>query len=66
VLEALHGAGILDEVFLTVTPFVIDAAAHADVIRIFDFEAQGAALVAEGRTAADPTWLFRRWRFNER
>ncbi|HEX6209537.1 MAG TPA: dihydrofolate reductase family protein [Methylomirabilota bacterium] len=66
VLEALHGAGILDEVFLTVTPFVIDAAAHADVIRIFDFEAQGAALIAEGRTAADPTWLFRRWRFNER
>jgi len=66
VLEALHGAGILDEVFLTVTPFVIDASAHADVITTFDFEAEGATLVAEGRTAADETWLFRRWRFNAR
>jgi len=66
VLEALHGAGLLDEVFLTVTPFVIDASAHDGVITIFDFEAEGAALVAEGRTAADETWLFRRWRFNAR
>ncbi len=66
VLEALHDAGLLDEVFLTVTPFVIDPAAHAGVIGTFDFEAEGAALVAEGRTAADATWLFRRWRFNGR
>jgi riboflavin biosynthesis pyrimidine reductase len=66
VLEALHGAGLLDEVFLTVTPFLIDASAHAGVIEIFDFEAEGATLVAEGRTAADETWLFRRWRFNAR
>jgi riboflavin biosynthesis pyrimidine reductase len=66
VLEALHRAGLLDEVFVTVTPFVIDTTAHAGVIRIFDFEAEGAALIAEGRTAADPTWLFRRWRFNTR
>ena len=66
VLEALHGAGLLDEVFLTVTPFVIDPSAHACVIETFDFEAEGATLVGEGRTAADPTWLFRRWRFNGR
>ncbi len=66
VLEALHGAGLLDEVFLTVTPFVIDASAHDGVITIFDFEAEGATLIAEGRTAADETWLFRRWRFNAR
>jgi riboflavin biosynthesis pyrimidine reductase len=66
VLEALHGAGLLDEVFLTVTPFVVDPSAHAGVIEIFDFEAEGATLVGEGRTAADPTWLFRRWRFNRR
>jgi riboflavin biosynthesis pyrimidine reductase len=66
VLDALRGAGLLDEVFVTVTPFVIDASVHADVITTFDFEAEGATLVAEGRTAADETWLFRRWRFNAR
>ena len=64
VLEALHGARLLDEVFLTITPFVIDESAHAGVIKIFDFEAAGATLIAEGRAAADETWLFRRWRFN--
>jgi hypothetical protein len=36
------------------------------VLRIFDFEAEGATLVAEGRTAADATWVFRRWRFSAR
>jgi riboflavin biosynthesis pyrimidine reductase len=65
-LSALRGAGLLDEVFLTTTPFVIDEAAHEDVIRIFDFEALGATLVAEGRAAADDSWLFRRWRFSRR
>jgi len=43
---------------------VIDESAHAGVIKIFDFEAAGATLIAEGRAAADETWLFRRWRFN--
>jgi riboflavin biosynthesis pyrimidine reductase len=66
VLAALHRAGLLDEVFLTVTPFTIDESAHAGVITTFDFAAEGAALIAEGRASADPTWLFRRWRFNER
>ena len=61
-----YRAGVLDEVFLTTTPFVIDESAHAGVLKIFDFEAEGATLIAEGRTAADESWLFRRWRFNER
>jgi riboflavin biosynthesis pyrimidine reductase len=66
VLSALRGAGILDEVFLTSTDVVIDTAAHAGVLSIFDFEREGARLVAEGRTAPDSGWLFQRWRFNER
>jgi riboflavin biosynthesis pyrimidine reductase len=66
VLDALHAAGLLDEIFLTITPFVIDESAHEGVLKIFDFEAEGATLVAEGRTAADETWLFRRWRFSAR
>jgi riboflavin biosynthesis pyrimidine reductase len=66
VLGALHAARLLDEVFLTITPFVVDESAHAGVLKIFDFEAEGASLVAEGRTAADETWLFRRWRFSGR
>jgi riboflavin biosynthesis pyrimidine reductase len=66
VLGALHRVGLLDEVFLTITPFAIDESAHDGVIKTFDFEAEGATLVAEGRTAADLTWLFRRWRFNAR
>jgi riboflavin biosynthesis pyrimidine reductase len=66
VLGALHAARLLDEVFLTVTPYVIDVSAHEGVLTIFDFEAEGAQLVAEGRTAADERWVFRRWRFSER
>jgi len=65
-LNALHAAGLLDEVFLTTTPFVIDEAAHEGVIRTFDFEAEGATLIAEGRAAADPSWRFQRWRFSQR
>ena len=66
VLSALRAAGILDEVFLTSTDVVIDRHAHAGVLTIFDFEQDGARLVAEGRTAPDSGWLFQRWRFNER
>jgi riboflavin biosynthesis pyrimidine reductase len=65
-LEILHAAGLLDEVFITITPFVVDEAAHTGVMKIFDFGAEGATLIAEGRTAADAQWLFRRWRFSER
>jgi riboflavin biosynthesis pyrimidine reductase len=64
VLTALHGAGLLDEVFVTETDVTIDVARHAEVLQIFDFEREGAALIGEGRVEQDPTWRFRRWRFN--
>jgi riboflavin biosynthesis pyrimidine reductase len=63
-LESLRAAGILDEVFVTVTDTEVDAAAHANVRRIFDFEAERAGLAGEGRVAADAGYVFRRWRFN--
>jgi riboflavin biosynthesis pyrimidine reductase len=66
VLAALRGAGLLDEVFLTTTPVVVDEAAHEGVIKMPDLETAGATLVAEGRTGADPAWRFRRWRLSER
>jgi len=66
ILRALRAAGLLDEVFLTTTPHVVDETAHEGVLKIFDFEAEGARLIAEGRAAADPAWRFRRWRFSER
>jgi len=66
VLRSLRAAGLLDEVFLTTTPHVVDEAAHEGVLTIFDFEAEGARLIAEGYAAADPSWRFRRWRFSER
>ena len=63
-LTALRRADLLDEVFVTHTDVTIDVPRHADVLRIFDFEREGAALVAEGSIAEDPGWRFRRWRFN--
>jgi riboflavin biosynthesis pyrimidine reductase len=66
VLRALHEARILDEVFVTVTDVVVETRAHDGVLTIFDFEAEGADLVAEGRTAPDSGYVFRRWRFNRR
>ena len=66
ILHALHAAGLLDEVFVTVTDAVVDESKHEGVLKIFDFEAEGAALVAEGKIGEDSAWLFRRWRFNER
>lgn len=66
VLHALHGAKLLDEVFVTVTDAVIDEAKHDGVLKIFDFEKEGATLIAEGKTGGDSAWRFRRWRFNER
>jgi riboflavin biosynthesis pyrimidine reductase len=66
VLHALRGAGILDEVFVTSTPFLIEEAAHEGVLKIFDFEAEGARLVADGHATVDAGWRFRRWRFSER
>jgi riboflavin biosynthesis pyrimidine reductase len=66
VLHALHEARILDEVFVTVTDAVIDTRAHPGVLTIFDFEAEGAELIAEGRIAPESGYVFRRWRFNRR
>jgi riboflavin biosynthesis pyrimidine reductase len=66
ILRALHAAHLLDEVFVTVTDAVIDETAHEGVLRVFDFEAEGADLIAEGRTAPSSRWAFRRWRFNAR
>jgi riboflavin biosynthesis pyrimidine reductase len=65
-LDSLRRAGIMDEVFVTVTDVHIDASAHAGVKRVFSFEKEGARLIAEGRVASDAGYVFRRWRFNER
>lgn len=65
-LRALRGAGLLDEVFVTETDVVVDDTHHQGVLRIFDFAREGAELIAEGRTAPDSGWRFRRWRFNRR
>lgn len=66
ILRALHAAGLLDEVFVTVTDQVIDETAHDGVLKIFDFESESADLIAEGKTAPSGGWTFRRWRFNPR
>jgi len=66
VLESLHQAHLLDEVFVTVTDVHVEPTEHSDIKRVFDFEAEGARLIAEGRTASDSGYIFRRWRFNQR
>ena len=66
ILQSLHGAGILDEIFVTVTDAVIDESKHEGVLKVFDFDREGATLIAEGRTTAASAWTFRRWRFNTR
>ena len=65
ILEALHRAGILDEIFVTVTDVHVDPAAHAGVKRIAPLDGGGARLIAEGRAADDPGYRIQRWRFNE-
>lgn len=65
ILEALHRAGILDEIFVTVTDVHVDPAAHAGVKRIAPLDGGGARLIAEGRASDDPGYRFQRWRFNE-
>ena len=66
ILRALHGAGLLDEVFVTVTDVVIEESQHEGVLKVFDFESEGAALIAEGKTSEASRWRFRRWRFSAR
>ena len=62
-LSALHEAGLLDEVFLTVTDVVIDKGAHDGILTSFDFRAERAELVAEGKISRDSGYSFQRWRF---
>jgi riboflavin biosynthesis pyrimidine reductase len=66
ILRALHRAKLLDEVFLTTTDAVIDESAHEGVLKIMDFEGEGATLIAEGRIAPESGYVFRRWRLNDR
>ena len=64
VLAALRKANLLDEVFVTQTDVTIDESRHSGVLKIFDFEREGAELIADGTVPDDPGWCFRRWRFN--
>ncbi len=64
ILAALHEAGLVDEIFITVTDVRIDPSGHAGVKRLFSLD--GARLMAEGHTAPDTGYVFRRCRFNER
>lgn len=66
VLNSLHRAGILDEVFVTVTDVHLEPSEHEAVNRGFAFEAEAAHLITAGRTASDAGYVVRRWRFNER
>ena len=65
-LESLHRAHLLDEIFVTVTDVHVEPTGHTELKRIFDFEAEGARLIGEGRTVSDSGYVFRRWRFNQR
>ena len=66
VLAALQQAGILDEIFVTVTDIYIEPSEHTEVRRILPLEPRPGRLIAEGRTASDPAYLFQRWRLNDR
>ena len=65
-LESLHAADLLDEVFVTETDSVVDETRHAGVIKTFAFAREGATLIAEGRIAQQGAWRYRRWRFRSR
>ena len=65
-LESLHQARLLDEIFVTITDVHVEPTDRRELKRLFDFEAEGARLIGEGRTDADPGYVFRRWRFNQR
>jgi riboflavin biosynthesis pyrimidine reductase len=64
VLGSLHRAGIVDEIFVTVTEVHIDPSEHDGVKRLFPLD--GARLIAEGHTPSDADYIFRRWRVNAR
>ena len=64
ILDALRGAGLVDEMFVTSTDVRIDTSRHEGVKRLSSLS--GARLIAEGRLAEDTAYVFRRWRLNER
>jgi riboflavin biosynthesis pyrimidine reductase len=66
VLEALLYAGLLDEVFLTVTDVTLEERAHDGVRHALDFERIRAELWAEGKTSPASGYTFRRWRLSRR
>lgn len=66
VFAALRAAGLLDEIFVTTTDVMVDRAAHEGVLTLFDFAAERATLVAEGRLEPAGVYAFRRWRFTPR
>jgi len=49
--------------FVTTTDVVVDRAAHEGVLTTFDFVAEGATLVTEGRLEPGGVYTFKRWRF---
>jgi riboflavin biosynthesis pyrimidine reductase len=63
VFAALRAAGLLDEMFVTTTDVVVDRTAHERVLTLFDFGAERATLIAEGRLEPAGAYAFRRWRF---
>src|SRR5215831_4547436 len=64
ILEALRAADLVDEIFVTTSDVVIDPSQHEGVKRLDP--TPGARLIGEGRVAADPGYVFRRWRHHER
>jgi riboflavin biosynthesis pyrimidine reductase len=63
---ALRAARLLDEMFVTTTDVVVRTRAHEGVLTIFDFAAEGATLIAEGRIEPAGAYTFKRWRFDAR
>ena len=65
ILDALHRASILDEIFVTVTDVHIDPSAHVGIKRIAALDGGKARLLAETGTDSDAGYRFQRWRFND-
>ena len=66
IFAVLRAARLLDEMFVTTTDVVVDTRAHDGVLTTFDFAAERATLVAEGRLEPVGAYTFKRWRFDGR
>ena len=66
VLDALHEAGILDELFVTVSDVDIDPGARAAVRRIAALDGGAGRPAAGGRSGAGAGYRFQRSRFKHR